>query len=49
VDGLMTSMTMKGPSQGAESLCIPSVFWIRLRTRSLTLKEVSLMLRSCYR
>jgi hypothetical protein len=25
VDGLTTSITMKGPFQGAESLCIPLV------------------------
>jgi hypothetical protein len=46
VDGLITSVMMKGPSQGVESLCMPSVFWVRLRTRSPTLKEVSLTLRS---
>jgi hypothetical protein len=39
VDGLMTSVTMKGPSKRACSLCMFSVSWIRLRTRSPTLKE----------
>jgi hypothetical protein len=41
---MMTSVTMKGLSQRAESLCLSSVFWMRLRTRSPALKKVSLTL-----
>jgi hypothetical protein len=34
--GRHTLVTLKGPSQLGESLCIPSRFKIRLRTRSPT-------------
>jgi hypothetical protein len=40
----VTFATEKGPSHGELSLCSPSVFWIRQRTRSPTLKEHSLTL-----
>jgi hypothetical protein len=35
----------EGPSQGAESLCIPLVLWMRRRTMSPTLKDCSRTLR----
>jgi hypothetical protein len=44
--GPVTFAIVKGPSQGELSLCSPSVFWMRRRTRSPTLKERSLTLRS---
>jgi hypothetical protein len=34
----------EGSFPRGESLCMPSVFWMHLRTRSPTLKEVSLTL-----
>jgi hypothetical protein len=43
--GLMTSITMKGPSQEVESLCIPLMFWMRRKTKSPTLKDRSRTLR----
>jgi hypothetical protein len=43
--GLVTFAIEKGPSYGELSLCSPSVFWMRRRTRSPTLKERSLTLR----
>ena len=39
------ALTMKGPSQGEESLCIPFVFCYWRSTKSLTTKNRSLTLR----
>jgi hypothetical protein len=43
---LVTFAIEKGPSHGELSLCSPSVFWMRQRTKSPTLKEHSLTLLS---
>jgi hypothetical protein len=42
--GPVTFAIEKGPSHGELSLCSPSVFWMRRKTRTPTLKERSLML-----
>ena len=34
--GRVTLETIKGPSQGLSGLCRPKVFWIHLRTKSMT-------------
>jgi hypothetical protein len=43
--GPVTFAIEKGASHGELSLCSTSVFWMRRRTRSPTMKERSLMLR----